>query len=154
MNLKQILFIFFVIILHYRCNPDCRGEGLVVPLISFSIMDTAENDLIGNGLYDPFFIELRTTDNDKIQLNFEESVIPHRVYISNYNTSLEALNDSDYFLHLSNSDTDTIRMNVTQMFDQCDNPYYESNSFTHNGILLNESIFSNSIESHFILIKE
>lgn len=161
MKCKNIIPVICALCLFCRCNQECKKDWLPVPEILFSIIDIDGNDLIHNGTYNSNDITLLDANGRNILLNpislYDAGATnpsgADALIIMRFNDGLEQLNGSDYYLNLDGMDIDTLHLNVTETADQCGIHYYQSNSFSHNGIVIDKSDLDDESLFHYYIIK-
>jgi hypothetical protein len=100
----------------------CGDPGPVI--VGIWLVDKNDSSLVGKK-YDPDSIRL-SVENMSIDLQFD-----HGEIIFNY-SSLEPFNKSTYYLILSKTETDTIKLVVNQQNDGDCGPYYSIDKFSYN----------------------
>ncbi len=158
MNLKKVLFIYFLLILFisstiYSCR--CGGyleDAPATSTFSFSILDRNGNDLIENNTIDYSNLRLEV-EGTKVLTSLANFLTPYYISILENDKNLQQYNDQDYYLYFGNGDIDTLNFTLSKEKNECGISYYVPSRFVHNGIEIEESEQSNEFDYHYIIIK-
>ena len=149
--LKRFQFLVFLpcllcgIIIISSCNNKSSPCGDPAPTImQIALVDHNDSLLIGKK-YIPDSIQL-IAGNKKLNITVEKGFI-----IVNYG-SLEIYNSDNYFLYLSKADTDTLNIQVNDVYNKdCDNYYPELGAFQYNFKTISPDTYNKFV---FKIIKE
>ena len=126
------MFLSFIF-LSTACNNDddidCALFDPIIQQIFIELVDEEGNNLIENGTFDRDEISVRFNDFVFTGVVFDSEGIENLITLTLFGSN----GDNTFFIDLSNTETDIMVTNLTQISETCGVSFFELNSITYNG---------------------